>query len=170
MFDFLVKWKIDSAFKKNERNHVFRNMESMKNILILFSYKDFAEIEYIAKDLKAKGKNVVMWTVFPSKKNAINTVFDANVRAIYPDEKSIFNIVSWSVSDEFHKLKYDTIMDLTTTDNDILKYLLAINTSDCSIGISKSPHKGYNFIVLKEEDKTLWETYNEIKFYLNNVR
>lgn len=171
MFDFLVKWKIDSAFKKNIREHTFLNMESMKNILILFSYSDWKVIETIAKELSARGKNVMMWTVQPSQKTpGDNTIFPANVRIIRPREISLLQIISSSVLTEFEALKYDTLIDLTTTESKVFKYLLANNSSEYCIGISKSEHNVYDFIVLKEDDMDLPETYNQIKNYLNNVR
>ncbi|MFV0331873.1 MAG: DUF6913 domain-containing protein [Dysgonomonas sp.] len=170
MFDFLVKWKIDSAFKSNKRDHAFRNIESIESILILFSYNDWKEIEIIARDLESKKKKVVMWTVQPPQKNLGNTIFPSNVRIIHPNEISLLNVISSSVLNEFKLLDYDTLIDLTTRDNKVCKYLLANNSSDCSIGISQSEYNVYDFIVLKEDNKTLQETYNQIKFYLNNIR
>jgi hypothetical protein len=59
MFDFLVKWKINSAFRDNKRKHAFRNLESMKSVLILFSYNDWPAIDAISKDLAANGKKLL---------------------------------------------------------------------------------------------------------------
>jgi len=170
MFDFLVKLKIDSAFKNNTRKHAFRNMESMENVLILFSYNDWLEIEPIAKDLTANGKNVVMWSAQPPQKTLSNVIFPSNVRIIHPKEISLLQIVSSSVMNEFRAAKYDTLIDLTTTHNKVFRYLLANNTSECCIGISKAEFPVYDFVVLKEDGMNLQETYRQIKIYLNNVR
>ncbi|NDV96795.1 hypothetical protein D0T84_18050 [Dysgonomonas sp. 521] len=171
MFDFLVKWKIDSAFKKNRRNHTFRNLESMESILILFSYSDWKVIESIGRELSSYRKKVVMWTVQPSQKaEGDNTIFPANVRIIHPKEISMIQIVSSSVLKEFGALTYDTLIDLTTTENKVFDYLLARNSSECCIGISKTEYNAYDFVILREDDMDLPETFNQIKNYLNNVR
>jgi hypothetical protein len=170
MFDFLVKWKIDSAFKNNKRKHAFRNMGSMENILILFSYSDWPEIEPIAKDLAANGKNIAMWSVQPPRKARNNVIFPSSVRIVHHKERSLFQIVSSSVLNEFKSEKYDTLIDLTTTHNTVFGYLLANNTSECCIGISRAELPVYDFAVLREDKMSLPETYRQIKIYLNNVR
>lgn len=169
MFDFLIKWKIDSALKNNSREHTLRNLENIESILILFSYDDWREVSQIASDLERRGKKVVLWTVHPLKKDTTNTIFPMNVKVIRHNETSLLQILSAAVLREFKNLSYDTLIDLTTTHNKVLKYLLAQNTSDFCIGISEPEEKIYDFIVLKDEDRTLQETYDQIKFYLNNV-
>lgn len=169
MFDFLTKWKIDSAFKNNERTHTLKNMESMQNVLIFFSYADWKVVSQIAQDLEQKGKKVLMWTIYPHKKEVGSTIFPMNVRVIWQSETSLFKILSKSVVDEFKSLSYDTLIDLTTTQSNVFDYLLAQNSSDFCIGISEPQQKIYDFILLKKENDTLRETYDQIKFYLSNV-
>lgn len=170
MFDFLVKRKIDSAFKNNKRKHALKNMKSMHNILIFFSYADWKVISQIAQDLEQKGKKVALWTIYPQKKDVSSTIFPINVRVIRQDEISFLKILSPSVVDEFKSLPYDTLIDLTTTHSNAFTYLLAQNTSEFCIGISEPDRKIYDFIIHKKENETLKETYDQIKFYLNNVR
>jgi len=170
MFDFLTKWKIDSAFNNNKREHTLRNIESMQNILIFFSYGDWREIYSIALELEQMGKKVLMWTIHPHKKNTDNTIFPMNVKVIRQNELSLLKILSTSVVEEFKLLSYDTLIDMTTTHSNALKYLLVQNSSDFCVGISEPKQKVYDFIVLKEDDKSLKETYSQIKFYLSNVR
>ncbi|WP_461826089.1 DUF6913 domain-containing protein [Dysgonomonas sp.] len=169
MFDFLIKRKIDSAFKNNKRRHALKNMKSMHNILIFFSYSDWKAISQIAQDLKQEGKKVVMWTIYPRKRDADSTIFPINVKVIRQDEMSLLNILSSSVVDEFKSLSYDTLIDLTTKQSNVFEYLLAQNTSEFSIGISEPHQKVYDFIIFKKENETLRETYDQIKFYLNNI-
>jgi hypothetical protein len=170
MFDFLIRWKIDSAFNNNKREHTFRNMESMHNILVFFSYGDWNEICSIAKELEQMGKKIVMWTVPPHKKDTDNIIFPTNVKVIRQNELSLLKILSTPVVEEFKSLSYDTLIDLTTIHSNALKYLLVQNSSDFCIGISKPEQKVYDFIILKEDGKNLKETYGQIKFYLSNVR
>ncbi|WP_459603061.1 DUF6913 domain-containing protein [Dysgonomonas reticulitermitis] len=169
MFDFLIKRKIDSAFKNNKRKHALKNMKSMHNVLIFFSYSDWEIISQIAQDLEQKGKKVIMWTIYPQKKDADITIFPINVKVIRQDEMSLLKILSSPVIDEFKSLPYDTLIDLTTTHSNAFTYLLAQNTSEFCVGISEPDRKIYDFIILKKENETLKETYDQIKFYLNNI-
>ncbi|MDR1092116.1 MAG: hypothetical protein LBL79_13670 [Prevotella sp.] len=142
----------------------------MHNVLIFFSYADWKAVSQIALDLEQKGKKVVLWTIYPQKKDIDSTIFPINVRVIRQDEISFLKILSSTVIDEFKSLSYDTLIDLTTTQSDAFTYLLAQNTSGFCIGISEPDRKTYDFIILKKENETLRETYDQIKFYLNNVR
>ncbi|MFR0676902.1 DUF6913 domain-containing protein [Dysgonomonas mossii] len=169
MFDFLVKWKINSAFRDNKRKHAFRNLESMKSVLILFSYSDWPTVAAISKDLAANGKKVILWTYQSTKKATGNTIFPANVRIIQPQEVSFFQILNSSVLDEFKALEYDTLIDLTTTESKVYEYLLANNSSEFSIGIIKPDRPFYDFLVLKTDEMNLQETYQQIKNYLSKV-
>lgn len=169
MFDFLVKWKINSAFRDNKRKHAFRNLESMKSVLILFSYNDWPAIAAISKDLTANGKKVTLWTYQSTKKAPGNTIFPANVRIIHPQEMSLLQILAPSVLDEFKALEYDTLIDLTTTESKVYEYLLAHNSSEFSIGIIKPDRPFYDFLVLKTDEMNLQETYQQIKNYLSKV-
>ena len=169
MFDFLTKKKIDSAFQNNKRKHTLKNMKSMHNILILFSYSDWKDISQIVQDLEQKGKKVAMWTICSRIKDTEKPIFPINVKVIQQDEISFRKILSPSLIDEFKRLSYDTLIDLTTTQSNVFKYLLAQNTSEFCIGISEPDQKIYDLIVLKKESETLRETYDQIKFYLNNI-
>lgn len=169
MFDFLVKWKINSAFRDNKRKHAFRNLESMKSVLILFSYNDWSAIDAISKDLAANGKKVILWTYQSTKKAPGNTIFPANVRIIHPQEMSFLQILAPSVLNEFKALEYDTLIDLTTTESKVYEYLLSNNSSEFSIGIAKPDQPYYDFLVLKTDEMNLQETYQQIKNYLSKV-
>lgn len=169
MFNFLIKKKINSAFDNNKRKHSFRQIGAINNVLILFSYEDWAEISLIAQDLTNKGKKVLLWTVQSNNKSNHITL-PSSVRVIQKNELSLSNILNSSVISEFKVLEYDTLIDLSTYHDNILRYLLALNSSDFSIGITELEYKAYDLTVLKQEKTTLSETYDQLKFYLNNVR
>lgn len=172
MFDFFVKQKIAAAAKKlSERRHSFINIKDIKHIVILYSFKDWESIKPIVRDLEQQGKKVTLWTVETKHKKdiSVDNILPVNVRMITTDEISWTGFLSANVIQEFSSLSYDTLLDLTTEPNDILIYLLLINTSKFCIGIKELNYKVYNFILLKSEEKDLGETYDEIKFYLNNI-
>lgn len=172
MLNFYVKKKINSAIQHNNRKHAFLNMETMQRILIFFTYKDWEQVAQIGKELSDKGKDVMLWTVQPKKERVILTSINTTqlkLRIINPKEVSWKKSLAQSVMDEFAALKYDTLIDLTTEDDKALLYLLANNTSQFCIGIKDLDYKAFDFTVLKENDKDLLETYEQIKFYLKNI-
>lgn len=170
MFEFIVRRKINSAFKNNKRKHAFRDMESMQNILILFTHSDWPEIESIAQDLEQKGKKVILWTSLPAiQQNQNAAIFTPNVRTITKKEKHLLQIIKQEVVKEFKNLTYDTLLDFTTKRSNTLEYLLAENGSEFCIGINETEERIYDFILLKGDNKSLSETYNQLKNYLNNI-
>ncbi|GAB6121774.1 DUF6913 domain-containing protein [Dysgonomonas termitidis] len=169
MFGFKVKKKIHAALKSNERTHIFHKLDDMKKILILFTGEDWNEVLQISRDLKDKGKDIILWTVQLGK-NGDSLTYPPDVRVIGQKDISKWLGLSSRVIDEFRKLSYDTLLDLTTKNDKSLLYLLANNSAEFCIGIREQDFKVYDLIILKEEDSNLLETYKQIKFYLNNIR
>ena len=175
MFKTPGRKQIDSALNSARgRKHSFRRFDAMHNILILFHYEDWNEIKPIIEDLVENGKHPILWTVRPKKKGKENESLadipaTSNVRIIEAKDVSWYNGLSKVVNNEFKLLQYDTLMDLTTFSDKKLFYLLASNTAQFCIGIREANHKIYDFIILWKESESLSGTYNQIKFYLNNI-
>lgn len=167
--------RIDSALESLQvRKHSFLRFEEMQDILILFDYADWDEIEPVVKDLNSNGKHVILWTILPKNKEkefGVSRVMSTlqQVRVVRNKEISWYRGLSGIVDAEFKNLKYDTLLDMTTDSDKNIFYLLASNDARFCIGIKEAGHKLYDFVLLKEDSKSLWETYNQIKFYLNNV-
>ncbi len=170
MFDFFSKKKINSALECNTRTHIFHNLNDMKKILIFFSYQDWSEIQQISQDLKDKGKEVLLWTTQLKKGEDVQAKLPSDVRVLSHKDISKWQGLSSFIVEEFKALSYDTLLDLTTYDDKSLLYLLANNSAEFCVGIKEQDIKIYDFIVLKEEGAKVFETYNQIKFYLNNIR
>lgn len=168
MFGFKVKKKIHAALESNKRTHIFHKLDDMKKILILFTREDWNEVVQISQDLREKGKEVILWTV-QSGKDGGNQAYSSEVRVIAQKDISKWMGLSSIVIDEFEKLSYDTLFDLTTKNDKTLLFLLANNSAEFCIGIREQDFKVYDLIILKEEDTNLLETYEQVKFYLNNV-
>ncbi len=176
MFKTPRRKQIDSALNSvRDRKHSFLRFDDMHNILILFHYEDWNEIKPIVEDLDKNGKHTILWTVKPKKKSRENVALtdisasSSNIRIIDGRDVSWYSGLSEVVDSEFKLLQYDTLMDLTTSSDRNLFYLLASNTAQFCIGIKEANHRIYDFIVLKEDSKSLPDTYNQIKFYLNNI-
>lgn len=166
MFDYLLQRNIRSDAKALERKQrCFKNFNAIQKVLILFDSQDIFSILPIVDDLKQNGKRVILWTTvdkssenLPNYVRAIDLTKDLNWTRLFKQP----------IITEFESLEYDTFLDLSLADN---KYLLALkvkNTSNFAIGFRENEYKIYDFILLKEEDKSLFETYEQAKMYLIN--
>lgn len=173
MFDFLKKRRIVSALSKNERNHVFYNFKEINSIIILFDYDDWEQICPIINDLENEGKLVMLWTTEPKYPTAIAGArpkfSPLKLRLIPYKEQSSLSILPDSIIKEFETLHFNALIDFSSQKNTSIQYLLMNTKAEFCIGIRKLEHNPYDFILYKEENKSLFEVYQQIKFYLNNL-
>lgn len=175
MFKYLQNFKIkdfrlDRTFKNNRRNRTFFNLENMKEVVILFTFSDLMQIILIADHLEHQGKKVHLWTEMHTDTLAENKrILIKNTRAIKPSEISRFFIVKSEVKNEFDKLKYDTLIDLTTQYSVVTEYLLALNKASFCIGNREHKYKAFDFVILNDNSKDIVDTYNQVLFYLKKI-
>ena len=169
MINFLRRKKNESVLGKNHREKSFLPYNSMQDILIVFNTSDLADVNRIVGALQQDGKTVTAWTVRPKDKSA-QVDYPPYVKSI-----DISKDLTWSktlikpIIDKFDEMRYDTFLDLTTSDDTILDYLLASNSSRFCIGMRERQIKAYDFVMLKKDDHTLFETYEQLKYYLNSI-
>lgn len=168
MINFLRKKKTESALEKNKRDKSFLNYKDIANILIIFNTCDLDDITGVVKSLQDDGKSVTAWTIQPKDKT-LQITYPPYVRAIDSKDTTWSQALSKPVADEFDKLAYDTFLDLTTSDDVVLDYLLASNSSRFCIGIRERQIKAYDFIMLKQEEHSITDTYKQMKYYLEKI-
>ena len=79
MIEFIGKKWVSYAFKNNKRKHVFHNLTTMKSVLILFHFKDWMQIQLVAKDLERLGKKVFLWTVESTEETEVEVFTESSV-------------------------------------------------------------------------------------------
>lgn len=166
MFDYLLQRKIKSGLKKlaNRRQRSFLNYNKIHRVLIFFDAKDADEVKNVVEDLKKNGKEVILWT-FGNDSMQLTS----DVKVINPTKDlSLMHTLRPEIVTEFCNFNYDTFFDLSLEDNVHMLYLKIKNTAQFSIGLRENDYKLYDFILLKEDDKSLFETYEQVKFYLIN--
>jgi len=165
MFKYLLKRNIKTGVKALAKKHrSFLNFDSIQRVLIFFDSKNWDSIAPIVNDLKQNGKKVILWTFgdtniqYPENVKIVDQHKDTNwMKALKPE-----------VYSEFNSLEYDTFWDLSFDKNIYLLLLKVKNSSKFAIGFEENEYKLYDFILFKEEDKTLFETYQQAKIYLKN--
>ncbi|SHF23529.1 DUF6913 domain-containing protein [Dysgonomonas macrotermitis] len=174
MLERFIQKNIESGFKNNKREHQFLNFDGMKNVLILFDSKDWKDVQPIIADLEQNGKNVLAWTVLPklAKGETHSTDLPETVKAVdLNKELNWMRVLRPEVFNEFANLRYDTLIDLSTQENKYILSLLVRNKSRFCIGITEAEYeKLYDFTLFHENDKTLAETYEQLKIYLAHIQ
>lgn len=161
-FGFNSKKSVDSILKRNNRTRRFLNIDDVSNVLILFTYDDWEDINLIAQDIEKLGKGVLLWTVEPKRKLDYKFTLPEKVKVISRKESSkIMNVI-----EELNKCSYDILIDLTSVDNITSLYLLAGNQASFCIGTRECDNKLYDLTLLRSDDMTLVDTYKQILAYL----
>lgn len=169
MLDYFLKQNIRSCLKRHHRNHCFLNYNDIRKVLILFDIEDWYEIVPIIEALKKEGKSVTAWTIKPKQAQAFR--FPPYVRVIEPSrDMNWMNLFRPELLREFSNQEYDTLLDLSSGENDHLLLLLAQNKSSFSIGLIEREYKLYDFILLKDKEQTLLDMYNQLKNYLEHIQ
>lgn len=170
MFKYLREKKLKSVIdSKENKPHRFKHFDNIQNVLILFKREHLPDIEYIAKDLASQGKKVYLWTHNPDRRAINPQIQSLDLQTITGKDVSMFGKINPELLSIFDKQQYDTIIDLTEETDFALQYLLASSKAHFNIGIKKSESKLYDFILHKNEEMSIRDTFIQIKFYLNNM-
>lgn len=170
MFEKFREYWLDRAFKTNARKHTFLNLNKMQNILILFDYEDLMEIILLGNNLEKMGKRTHLWSAVENIKQLETQIFSKKTRIIKPVELSNVFILKKEVYKEFSNLEYDTVIDIRQKKTQSLEYLLARNKAVFCIGNRKHDRNAFDFCVLQQKGKSILETYEQMKFYLQNIK
>lgn len=171
MLDFFLKRSIKSGFRKYQRNSCFLNYSDIKSVLIFFDMEKWEEVKPIIEELRADGKRVTAWTVKKEVEGRIS--FPYYIRVVDTNaEVNWLRMLKPEVVSEFERVEYDTLINLSYSDNDYLLYLLSRNKSRFCIGLVETEYKIYDFILLrdKESETDLYESYQQLKNFLKQIQ
>lgn len=167
----LAKRAIEKVLKEQKRTTVFRNLEEVKSILILFESEENEKnrtIRKIIANLRENGKKVSVWG-YVDKKDSVTAVLP-DFRLFANKEINIIDIPKPMLREEFLLNSYDMIIDLTTASCIPVDYLLAIATAPFKVARYK-PYKGIAdlMIDIKEYEDEAY-LFEQIIFYLNSIQ
>lgn len=173
MLDYFLQRSIKSELNNNNRKHTFLNFEGIKNVLVLFDIQDWDTIAPIIEDLRQHGKYVMPWTIKPKQMQSqiLPANLPPNVRVIDTHKDLDWKrLIRPAILTEFDNLTYDTFLDLSLEPNDYSKLLLVRNKSNFCLGFTKREEKLYDFTILKEDNQSLFEAYEQLKIYLAHIK
>lgn len=173
MLDYFLQRSIKSELNNNNRKHTFLNFEGIKNVLVLFDIQDWDTVAPIIEDLRQHGKYVMPWTIKPKQMQGqiLPANLPPNVRVIDTHKDLDWKrLIHPAILTEFDNLTYDTFLDLSLEPNDYSKLLLVRNKSNFCLGFTKREEKLYDFTILKEDNQSLFEAYEQLKIYLAHIK
>ena len=173
MLDYFLQRSIKSELNNNNRKHTFLNFEGIKNVLVLFDIQDWDTVALIIEDLVQHGKYVMPWTIKPKQMQGqiVPANLPPNVRVIDTHKDLDWKrLIRPAILTEFDNLTYDTFLDLSLEPNDYNKLLLVRNKSNFCLGFTKREEKLYDFTILKEDNQSLFEAYEQLKIYLAHIK
>lgn len=173
MLDYFLQRSIKSELNNNNRKHTFLNFEGIKNVLVLFDIQDWDTVAPIIEDLRQHGKYVMPWTIKPKQMQSqiLPANLPSNVRVIDTHKDLDWKrLIRPAILTEFDNLTYDTFLDLSLEPNDYSKLLLVRNKSNFCLGFTKREEKLYDFTILKEDNQSLFEAYEQLKIYLAHIK
>jgi len=175
MFEFIIKNKI-KKFAKKKREPVYKGLEDLKSILVLFETSDYEYADYFIDRLLKQNKSVrgcgyrLKDTGFVYSKTSSYIIvpnLDTNKSGV-PSSKLL---------DSLKGAPYDIIIDLTVNENDTLQYILGYIDAPLKIGLRKNELPFYDVIITtipdnKEGSNASPESRlgEQIYFYLNAIR
>lgn len=173
MLDIFLRKNIESGIKKQKnRKREFLGFNNMQSVLILFDYNDWHEIENIVDDLMKSGKEVILWTILHKSDNQETTNnLPQQVRVV-----DLHKDVNWKkmlrpeIIDEYLALNYNTLLDCSVSDENYMALLRAHSSASFNIGFRELENKLYDFVILKEENMTLLEAYEQMKIYQEHLK
>lgn len=174
MLDYFLLRSIKSELNKNDRKHTFLNFEGIQNVLVLFDIQDWEMVAPVIDDLKRHGKSILPWAIknrSAAQGEIAASSLPANLRMVDTCKDTDWKrVIRPAILAEFDSLQYDTFLDLSLKPNNYSKSLLVRNRSRFCLGFMKQEEKLYDFTILKEESKTLFETYEQLKIYLSHIQ
>lgn len=173
MLDYFLQRSIKSELNNNNRKHTFLNFEGIKNVLVLFDIQDWDTVAPIIEDLRQHGKYVMPWTIKPKQMQSqiLPANLPPNVKVIDTHKDLDWKrLIRPAILTEFDNLTYDTFLDLSLEPNDYSKLLLVRNKSNFCLGFTKREEKLYDFTILKEDNQSLFEAYEQLKIYLAHIK
>lgn len=173
MLDYFLRRSIKSELNNNNRKHTFLNFEGMQNVLVLFDIQDWEMVSPIIEDLKKHGKYVMPWTIKPksTQGQTQSPTLPNSVRVIDTHKDLDWKrLIRPAILNEFDNLKYDTFLDLSLEPNDYTLSLLVRNNSRFCLGFTKREEKLYDFVILKEDNQSLFDAYEQLKIYLTHIK
>ena len=172
MLNFLNRRKTGQDLRNDEGRN-FLNYNVIKKVLVLFNLEDHEDVANVVNELRKNGKIVAAWTIRPKNSETHINYFPCMVRIIDPKTDMTWTqSLSKNVIEQFKLLDYETLIDLTSTDDSTLDYLFSLNTSRFCIGFrERDGMASHDFIVLKNNETSFTEAFKYLKNYLHkNVK
>ena len=172
MLEIFLKRNIQSGLDENKkRQRALLNFDKISKVLILFDINDWNMVSPICEDLKKNGKQVIAWTILPKQEHSHPIKLPKYIKVV-----DLHRDLDWKrvlrseIFSEFSNLQYDTLIDLSFQDDNYMTSLKVRHKALFYVSFGELEYKIYDFIIYKENDKSLLDTYEQMKIYLAHIQ
>lgn len=150
----------------------FKSYNQIGSIALFVSFLHLNEIEDIVSQLKADGKDVVVYVLVASKRIKQDPGFKEKLfnecEIIETSRFSWIGIPDAELMKKVSEKQFDAILDFAPQ-NIRLHHLIVANSCNFRIGIESLDYSFYDFSILREDLKSFGELFGQIKKYLSSI-
>ncbi|MDR0796652.1 MAG: hypothetical protein LBE79_11500, partial [Tannerella sp.] len=168
---FLNK-KIEALSKSaSVRPHCYRSLSDIKNVLIVCEAKNWNSVNLCIETLKSMGKtvNICVYT----KKGDDTPIWDYASLLVEAERNiNLWGFPDSNIRNQMNSLSVDMLLDLTSGDIPVMRYLMLQHPASFKVGAKRSPEENfYDFsIVMKEGIYDISFLFAQILNYLQVIR
>lgn len=145
MIDFIIRNKIKSLLANREEEPVFKSLEEINRVLVLFDVPEKEGAAKFINQLKKLGKQVTACGYVSKHDGEVSL---ANCIVLHQKEDlNFFKIPSEGFFLRINQVEYDAIIDLTLTKNLTLEYLQLSVKASFRIGLKKEEEAFYDLAI-----------------------
>lgn len=170
MLNFLIKNKIGEVCAKRRERKVFRNLQEVQSILVIFETEGRKYADFFISNLKKSGKKVWGCECIP-KRNKSDIAECSYQPMIIGKDTDWMGVPSESIINTLKLNHYELIIDLSVRENFSLGYLLASLDASLKAGLKKNDFPLYDVSIVKTQNLNLSpEKLGEVLlFYLRTI-
>lgn len=167
--NYFIKKKIKRLSASHaRREHTFRSLEEVRDIVLFFHIRDREEIEACMAKLRKAGKRVKGCVFVPH--NWKGEVAISYLPVKHGVNLSALSMPSEQLLNELSELRMDMLMDLTSPRCVAMKYLFLHQDCPFKVGVKWDEEEYYDFSIAATDDRSIPYLFDQLVHYLQTIR
>ena len=168
---FLYK-KIKTLSKNaSAREHCYRSLSDVRDILVMCEAKDWKTVYPCVKTLKGMDKNVHVCVY--TRKTDDAPIWDyAYLLVDAKKDIDLWGFPDKKIRTQLNSLSVDMLLDLTSGETSVMRYLMYQHPASFKVGAKRSSEEGIHdlSIIMQEELYDIPFVFEQILIYLQAIR
>ena len=173
MYDYILKHKLKSIYRKKSREKHFLNWKDIRTVLVMFDIAHLDDVSVFIQQIKKNGKKVTV-CAYQTKDNTQHYSTNDYFVISKKEAGKWFGNPLHTIAKELKKRPFDIVIDLTLSCNIPLEYLLAHTPASVKAGFKKTDCSPYDLAITslplgEAESYQINELYKQIVYYLDRI-